>query len=55
MEAAPHRAAAQNLVGSVDYVSFMDLHASEVSNNPISMDVSTNPVDCFPMPPSPHT
>jgi hypothetical protein len=36
-------AAAQNLVGSVDYMSFMDRHASAVSNNPRSMDASMKP------------
>jgi hypothetical protein len=43
MDAAPPGAAAQNLVGSVDYMSFMDRHASAVSNNPISMDASMKP------------
>jgi hypothetical protein len=40
MDAVPPGAAAQNLVGIVDYMSFMDLHASAVSNNPRSMDAS---------------
>jgi hypothetical protein len=57
MDAAPQGAAAQNLVGSVDSMSFKDRHASAVSNNPRSMDASTTPtlllVACFPMPP-PH-
>jgi hypothetical protein len=43
MDAAPPGAAAQNLVGSVDYMSFMDLHAYDVSNNPRSMDASMKP------------
>jgi hypothetical protein len=42
-DAAPPGAAAQNLVGSVDYMSFVDRHASAVSNNPRSMDVSLKP------------
>jgi hypothetical protein len=59
MDAAPPAAAAQNLVSSVDYKSFMDLHAYAVSNNPISMyasmDPLLSPVNCLPMPPfSPH-
>jgi hypothetical protein len=37
MDAAPSGSAAQNLVGSVDYMSFIDRHASDVSNNPRSM------------------
>jgi hypothetical protein len=40
MDAAPPGAAAQNFVGSADSMSFMDRHASDVSNNPISMDAS---------------
>jgi hypothetical protein len=40
MDSAPPGAAAQNLVGSVDYMSFMDHHASDVSNNARSMDAS---------------
>jgi hypothetical protein len=36
-------AAAQNLVGSVDYVYFMDRHASTVSNNPRSMAARMKP------------
>jgi hypothetical protein len=40
LDAAPPGAAAQNLVGSVDSMSFMDRHTSDVSNNPISMDAS---------------
>jgi hypothetical protein len=55
LDAAPPGAAAHNLVGSVDYMSFMDRHASDVSNNPRSMDASLKPVlppvNCFPMPP----
>jgi hypothetical protein len=43
MDAAPQGAAYQNLVASVDYMSFMDHHVSAVSNNPISMDASTTP------------
>jgi hypothetical protein len=43
MYAAPQGAADQNLVGSVDAMSFMDIHASVVSNNPRSMDESMNP------------
>jgi hypothetical protein len=42
-DATPPGAAAQNLVGSVDYMSSMDRHASAVSNNPRSMDVSMKP------------
>jgi hypothetical protein len=33
MDAAPPEAAAQNFVGSVDYISFMDINAFTVSNN----------------------
>jgi hypothetical protein len=40
MDSAPPGAAAQSLVGSVDYMSFMERHASAVSNNPRSMDAS---------------
>jgi hypothetical protein len=40
MDAAPPGAAARNLVGSVDSMSCMDLHAYAVSNNPRSMDAS---------------
>jgi hypothetical protein len=40
MYAAPPGSAAQNLVGSVDFMSLMDHHASEVSNNPRSMYAS---------------
>jgi hypothetical protein len=43
MDAEPPGAAAQNLVGSVDYMSLMYRHASAVSNNPISMDASMKP------------
>jgi hypothetical protein len=43
LDAAPPGAAAQNLVGSVDYMSFMDRHAYDVSNNPRSMDASLKP------------
>jgi hypothetical protein len=43
MDTAPPRSAAHNLVGSVDYMSFMDRHASAVSNNPRSMDASMKP------------
>jgi hypothetical protein len=43
MDAAPPGVAARNLVGSVDYMSFMDRHASAVSNNPRSMDASMTP------------
>jgi hypothetical protein len=40
LDAAPPGAETQNLVGSVDYMSFMDRHASAVSNNPRSVDAS---------------
>jgi hypothetical protein len=40
LDAAPLGAAAQNLMGSVDSMSFVDRHASAVSNNPRSMDAS---------------
>jgi hypothetical protein len=43
LDAAPPAAAAHNLVGSVDSMSFMDRHAYAVSNNPRSMDASLNP------------
>jgi hypothetical protein len=43
MDATPPGAAAQNLVGSADYMSFMDRHVSAVSNNPRSMDASMRP------------
>jgi hypothetical protein len=43
LDDAPPGAAAQNLVGSVYSLSFMDRHASAVSNNPISMDASLKP------------
>jgi hypothetical protein len=43
MDAAPPGAAAQNLVGSVDYMSFMDRPEYTVSNNPRSMDASMKP------------
>jgi hypothetical protein len=44
MDAAPPGAVSQNLVGSVDYLmSFMDRHASDVSNNPRIMDPRLNP------------
>jgi hypothetical protein len=43
LDAAPPGVAAQNLVGSVDYMSFMDRHASDVSKNPRSMDTSLQP------------
>jgi hypothetical protein len=43
MNAVPPGAAAQSLVGSVDYMSFMDRHAYAVSNNPRSMDASVTP------------
>jgi hypothetical protein len=40
---APPGAASQSLVCSVDSMSFMDLHASAVSNNPRSVDASMKP------------
>jgi hypothetical protein len=43
MDATSPGAAAQNLVDSVYYMSFMDRHASAVSNNPRSMDASMKP------------
>jgi hypothetical protein len=43
MDAAPPGVAAQNLVVTVDPMSFMDCHASTVSNKPRSMDASMNP------------
>jgi hypothetical protein len=43
LDAAPPGAAAQNFVGSVDSMSFMDRHASAVSNNPRSMDAILKP------------
>jgi hypothetical protein len=43
MDAVPPGAAAHNLVGRVDVMSFMDRHASTVSNNPRSMDASMKP------------
>jgi hypothetical protein len=43
LDAVPRGAAAQNLVGSVDYMPFMDRHASAVSNNPRIMDASMKP------------
>jgi hypothetical protein len=43
LDAAPPGAAAQNLVGSVDFMFFMDRHASAVFNNPRSMDASLKP------------
>jgi hypothetical protein len=43
LDAVPPGAAAQNLVGSIDYMSFMDRHSSALSNNPRSMDASLNP------------
>jgi hypothetical protein len=43
LDAAPPGAVAQNLVGSVDSMSFMDRHASDVSNTPRSMDASLKP------------
>jgi hypothetical protein len=43
VDAAPPGAAAQNLVGSVDSMFFMDRHASDVSNNPRIMDASLKP------------
>jgi hypothetical protein len=43
LDAAPPGAAAQNLVGSVDSIYFMDRHASAVSNNPRSMDARLKP------------
>jgi hypothetical protein len=43
MDAAPPVSAAQNLVGSVDSMSFMDRHAYDVSNNTRSMDASMKP------------
>jgi prophage DNA circulation protein len=43
MDAAPPGAAAQNVVGIVDSVSFMDRHASDFFNNPRSMDASLKP------------
>jgi hypothetical protein len=57
MDAAPPGAVAQHLVGGVDSMSFMDRRASDVYNNPRSMDASMKPllppVNYFPMPPSP--
>jgi hypothetical protein len=43
MDAAPPGAAAQYLVGIVDSMSFMDRHASAVSNNHRIMDASMKP------------
>jgi hypothetical protein len=43
MDAVPPGATAQNLAGSVDSMSFMDCHASTMSNNPRSMDASMKP------------
>jgi hypothetical protein len=43
IDVVPPGAAAHNLVGSVDSMSFMDRHASAVSNNPRSMDASMTP------------
>jgi hypothetical protein len=43
LDAAPPGVAAQNLAGSVDSMSFMDCHASAVSNNPRSLDASLKP------------
>jgi hypothetical protein len=43
MEAALQGDVAQNLLDSVDYMYFMDRHASAVSNNPRSIDASTKP------------
>jgi hypothetical protein len=43
MDASPTGAADQNLVGSVDYMSFMDHHESAVSSHPRSMDASMKP------------
>jgi hypothetical protein len=43
LDDAPPGFAAQNLVGTVDSMSFMDRHASAVSKNPRSMDASLNP------------
>jgi hypothetical protein len=43
LDAAPPGAAAQNLVGSVDSMYFMDRHASAVFNNTRSMDASLKP------------
>jgi hypothetical protein len=43
MDSAPPGAAAQNLVGSVESMSFMDHHASAVSKNSRSMDASMKP------------
>jgi hypothetical protein len=58
MDAAPPGSAAQNLVGSIDSMSFMDRHASSESNNPRSVDVIMKPPTStskiFPMPPPPR-
>jgi hypothetical protein len=43
VDAAPPGAAAHNLVGSVDCMSFMDCHVSAVYKNPKSMDASMKP------------
>jgi hypothetical protein len=43
LDAAPPRAAAQSLVDSVDSMSFMDSHASAVTNNPRNMDARCKP------------
>jgi hypothetical protein len=43
MDAAPPGNAAQNLVGNVYSMYFMDCHASAVYNNPRSMDASLKP------------
>jgi hypothetical protein len=57
LDAVPPRTAAQNFVGIVDYMSFMDLHAYSVCNTPRSMDASLKPPtftrNFFPMPPFP--
>jgi hypothetical protein len=43
LDAAPPGVADQIFLGSVDYMSFMDRHASAMSNNPRSMDASLKP------------
>jgi hypothetical protein len=43
MDASPPGASAQNLVGNVDSMSFMDRHAFAVSNTTRSMDASMTP------------
>jgi hypothetical protein len=48
IDAAPPGAATQNLVGSVDSISFMDHHASDVSSNKLFPN-STLPPHMNPM------